>query len=387
MTIADYAAAVRRRFASTWLDPVGAACLAFLFLLSLGALLLVAAKLQFSGFGAGANPIEILSAITILGLAILRVPVHVDDLVISVLPLGALLAAGFGIAWATSVTFRAKRDAGLWAGAAVGIPFGIICWIAALMFRFDGTNVVFSGAWGALFWGLAWGGIFGALGALHAGGKRRRLSELVSVARQGGPIRRGATAAALALGTSGLLGTVAILLWVIVALIRGVPGPGFGIGEAVAAFVYLLAFAPNIIVSLTALGMGAPVYVGARVTVAGAGVGQIDRIWLFGDAPGYAFLLVLIPLVACSLAGFWARRSSDGEEILTILGTFAAVFAVTLGLLAWLGEARLGAALLGRGLARLDVNALATLLFAGAWAGLAGLGGWFLADRAAGGKT
>ena len=380
-------AGIRRRVASTWLDPVGAACLAFLFLLLLGALLLVAAKLQFSGFGAGANPIEILSAITILGLAILRVPVHVDDLVISVLPLGALLAAGFGIAWATSVTFRAQRDVGLWAGAAVGILFGLICWIAALAFRFDGTNVVFSGAWGALFWGLVWGAIFGALGALRAGRKRRRLSELVSAARQGGPIRRGATAAALALGTTGLLGTVAILLWIIVALIRGVPGPEFGVGEAVAAFVYLLAFAPNIIVSLTALGMGAPVYVGARVTVAGAGVGRIDRIWLFGDAPGYAFLLVLIPVIACSLAGFWARRSSDEAELVPVLGTFAAVFAVTLGLLAWLGEARLGAALLGRGLARLDVNALATFLFAGAWAGLAGLGGWFLADRAAGERT
>ena len=387
MTFSDYVDAIRRRVASSWLDPVGAACLAFLFLLTLGALLLVAAKLQFSGFGAGANPIEILSAITILGLAILRVPIHVDDLVISVLPLGALLAAGLGIAWATSVTFRGKRDVGVWAGAAVGIPFGLICWIAALVFRFDGTNVVFSGAWGALFWGLAWGGTFGALGVWRVGRKRRRLSELVSVTGGGGPVRRGATAAALALGTSGLLGTVAILLWIIVALIRGVPGPRFGIGEAVAAFVYLLAFAPNIIVSLTALGMGAPVYVGARVTVAGAGIGRIDRIWLFGDAPGYTFLLALIPLVACSLAGFWARRSSDEKELVPVLGAFAAVFAVTVGLLAWLGEARLGAALLGRGLARLDVNALATFLFAAAWAVVAGLGGWFLADRAGGGKT
>jgi hypothetical protein len=366
--LSDYAAAVRRRVASTWLDPVGAACLAFLFLLSLGALLLVAAKLQFSGFGAGANPIEILSAITILGLAILRVPVHVDDLVISVLPLGALVAAGFGIAWATSVTFR------------------IICWIAALVFRFDGTNVVFSGAWGALFWGLVWGGAFGALGALRGDRKRRRASEVLSAGAEGGTMRRGASAAALALGSSGLLSAIAILLWIIVALIRGAPGPKFGLGEAVAAFVYLLAFAPNIIVSLTALGMGAPVYVGARVTVGGAGVGQIDRIWLFGDAPGYVFLLVLIPLIACSLAGFWARRASDQSEMVPVLGAFAAVFAMTLGLLAWLGEARLGAALLGRGLARLDVNAFATLLFAGAWAALAGLAGWSLANRAGGGK-
>ena len=168
------------------------------------------------------------------------------------------------------------------------------------------------------------------------------------------------------------------------ALLRGVPGPKFGVADAAAAFVYLIAFAPNVIVSLTALGMGAPVYIGARVTVAGAGVGQIDRVWLFGDAPGYVFLLVLIPLVACSLAGFWARRASDSEEVVPVIGMFAGIFAVTLGLLAWLGEARLGAALLGRGLARLDVNALATMLFAFAWAAIAGLGGWVLADRAPG---
>lgn len=381
--LSDYASAVRRKVASSWLDPLGAACLAFLVLLSLGAVLLVAAKLQFSGFGAGANPIEILSAITILGLSILRVPVHVDDLVISVLPLGALIAAGLGIVWATSVTFRGKSAAGLWAGASVGIPFGIICWIAALVFRFDGKSPVFSGAWGSLFWGLAWGGLFGALGALRARGAGRKLTAVVAEAADGSTFRRGATAAGLALSTASVLAGAATLLWIIVALLRGAPGPRFGFGDAVAAFVYLAAFAPNVIVSLTALGMGAPVYVGARVTVAGAGVGQIDRVWLFGDAPGYAWLLILIPLIACSLAGFWARRASKNDEVFPVLGAFAGVFAVTLGLLAWLGEARLGAALLGRGLARLDVNALATLFFAFAWAALAGLGGWSLADRGA----
>ena len=377
----DYAAAVKKRVATSWLDPLGAACLAFLVLLALGALLLVAAKLQFSGFGAGANPVEVLSAITILGLAILRVPVHVDDLVVSVLPLGALLAAGVGIAWATSVTFRGGRAPSLMAGASVGIPFALICWLAALVFRFDGRSAVFSGAWGALFWGLVWGSAFGALGALRARGPRRSLRSLFTDTGDGGPLKRGAAAAAVALTTAGVLASATTLLWIIVALVRGVPGPRFGAGDAAAAFVYLLAFAPNVIVSLTALGLGAPVYIGARVTVAGAGVGDIDRVWLFGDAPGYVYLLVLIPLVACSLGGFWARGASRREDAVPVLGWFAAIFAITLCVLAWLGEARLGAALLGRGLARLDVNAFATLVLGFVWAAVAGFGGWSLADR------
>lgn len=379
----DYAAAVRKRVASSWLDPLGAACLAFLVLLALGALLLVAAKLQFSGFGAGANPVEVLSAITILSLAILRVPVHVDDLVVSVLPLGALLAAGIGIAWATSVTFRG-RTPGVWAGASVGLPFAAICWLAALVFRFDGKSAVFSGAWGALFWGLVWGSAFGALGALRAGRPKRNLRSFVAGTGDSGVLSRGATAAAIGLTSASVMAAATILLWIIVALIRGVPGPRFGAGDAAAAFVYLLAFAPNVIVSLTALGLGAPVYIGARVTVAGAGVGDIDRVWLFGDAPGYLYLLILIPLLACSLAGFWARGVSKREDAVPVIACFAGIFAVTLALLAWLGEARLGAALLGRGLARLDVNAFATLVLGFVWAAVAGFGGWSLAERSKG---
>ena len=379
----EYTEALKTRFLTSWLDPIGAACLSFLVLLALGALLLVAAKLQYPGFGAGANPIEILSSITILGLAILRAPVHVDDLVVSVLPLGALLAAGLGIAWSTSVTLRGTHQRRVWLGAAVGIPFAFICWLAALVFRFGGKSEVFAGAWGALFWGLVWGSLFGALGAMRRERPRKSLWTMLTEAGRGGAMSRGVAAGGIALSAAAVLGGVATLLWVIVALIRGAPGPNFGGGDAAAAFVYLLAFGPNVIVTLTALGMGAPVYVGARVTVAGAGVGEIDRIWLFGDAPGYVGFLILIPAIACSLAGFWARRTSKRSELPVVIGVFALTFGWVLALLAWLGEARLGAALLGRGLARLDVNAPATLVLGLAWAAVAGVAGWVLADRSA----
>jgi len=383
--LADYTEVLRNRFLTSWLDPLGAACLAFLVLIALGALLLVAAKLQYPEFGAGANPIEILSSITILGLAILRVPVHVGDLVVSVLPLGALLAAGAGIAWSTSVTAKNRAERSVLDGAAVGVPFALICFIAALVFRFGGDEGVFAGALGALFWGLVWGTGFGALGAGARSHGLRSPWQAVVEAGSGGVLQRGVAAGAIALGTAAALAALAMLLWVIVALVRGAPGPRFGAGDAAAAFVYLLAFGPNVMVALIALGLGAPVYVGARVTVAGAGVGDVERIWMFGDAPGYVGFLMLIPLVACSLAGFWIRRSSTSGSFPRELPLFAGLFAAVLALLAWLGEARLGASLLGRGIARVDVNAPATFAFAFLWALVAGFAGWWLADRAASG--
>lgn len=379
--LADYTDVLRKKFLTSWLDPIGAACLAFLVLLAVGAVLLVAAKLQYPGFGAGANPVEILSSVSILGLAILRVPVHVDDLVVSVLPMGALLAAGAGIAWSTTVTTKDRDPRSLRDGAAVGIPFGIICFIAALVFRFGGKSEVFAGAIGALFWGLVWGSAFGALAVFVRNRPRRNAWSIVAELGRGSSVQRAVAAAAIGLATAALLAGAAMLLWVIVALVRGAPGPNFGAGDAVAAFVYLLAFGPNVLVTLIALGTGAPVYVGARVTVEGAGVGNVERIWLFGDAPGYVGFLILIPLVACSLAGFWLRRTSSSSSTLE-LPIFGGFFAAVLALVAWLGEARLGASLLGRGFARLDVNAPALLAFAFLWAVAAGYFGWWLADRA-----
>ncbi len=381
--LSDYSTALRSRFLASWLDPLGAACLAFLVLLALGALLLVAAKLQYPAFGAGANPIEVLSSITILGLAILRVPVHVDDLVVAALPLGALLAAGAGVAWATSVTARGRGPRTLRDGAAVGVPFALICFIAALVFRFGGDSEVYAGAPSALFWGLVWGAAFGMLGVAIRSGDRLRPWRAVTELGRGGLVKRAIAAAIIALAAVAVLAGAAMLLWVIVALVRGAPGPRFGAGDALAAFLYLLAFAPNVVVTLAALGMGAPVYVGARVTVAGADVGEIDRIWLFGEAPGYAGFLMLIPALACSLAGFALRRLSGSSSFPKELPLFAAIFATALALLAWLGEARLGASLLGRGFARLDVNAGATLGLAFLWALAAGYVGWWLADQSA----
>lgn len=385
--VRDFAETVRRTFVARWLDATAAACLGFLVLLCIGALLLVAAKLQFPAFGAGADPIEILTAITILGLAVLRAPIHFGNLLVTTLPFGALVAAGAGIAWATRL---ATKDRGgpttterALAGARVGIPFALICWLAALVFRFRGGDEVFAGAWGALFWGGVWGAAFGALGSAATGaGRIIRLREMV-LAPSEGPVRRGIAAGVVMLTSAAVLAAVATLIGIIVALVRGAPRADFGAGDAGAAVVYLLAFAPNVLVAMTALGLGSAVDVGARVTVAGGKLGSLRELSYFswgGDgAPGAAYLLVLVPLAATVLGGFYARRRGE-ESPAVVLGVAAATFAIVLFVIALLGDARLGGGLAGRGVAHVSVHAFRTLLMAGVWGAIGGFAGWKLAE-------
>ena len=384
--VRDLADTVRRTFVARWLDATAAACLGFLVLLCIGAVLLVAAKLQFPAFGAGADPIEVLTAITILGLAVLRAPIHFGNLVVTTLPFGALIAAGAGIAWATRL---ATKDRGgptmterALAGARVGIPFALVCWLAALVFRFRGAEEVFAGAWGALVWGGIWGAAFGAVGAIAIGpGLVSKVREIVL--SDDGPVRRGIAAGAVMLVSAAVIAAAATLIGIIIALVRGAPRADFGLGDAGAAVVYLLAFAPNIVVAMTALGLGAAVDVGARVTVAGGRLGNLRELSLFSwggeSAPGFAYLLVLIPLIATVLGGFYARRRGD-ESPVTVLGVAAATFAIVLFVIALLGDARLGGGLAGRGVAHVSVYAFRTLVLGAVWGVAGGFAGWKLAE-------
>lgn len=359
-------------------EPLATASLAFLTLLVVGAVLLIALKLQYPDFGAGASPIEILDAVAIIALALLRVPVHIDGLVVSVLPLGGLVAVALGFLWARRSAPRGDNGPPPVFGALVGVIFGILCSIAALVFRYGGPGEVHAGAWGALLWGTLWGSAFATVAELA-----RRRSTAFDPRPWFGPgtrgWRRGVAAGVVSLAVAGAVAAALGLVWVIVTLLRGGPGPRFGVGEATAALAYLTVFAPNAVVTLTALGMGAPVYIGSRVTIAGAGVGSVRRVWLGGGSSWFLWVLVLIPAVACIAGGYWARLGSAGSPRV-VIGTQAVVFGSVLGVLALLGEARLGAAILGRGLARLDVNALATFVLGVVWGIAGGTGGWLLAQ-------
>jgi hypothetical protein len=372
---------VTHALARSWLDAVSAACLTFLLLIGVGAIFLLAAKFQYSGFGAGANPIEILSAIAIVGLAILRAPVHIGHLVITALPLGGLLVIGIGAVWACNAT-SLTSNGDLRRGLKFAPPFALVCWIAAIAFRFRGKEPVFAGAWGTLFWSLFWGAAFGVIAAyMKRRGPHLIAREWLHSVDKEGPIRRGVVMATVMLTVGAVVGAAAVLLLVIGGLISGGPRGEFGFGDAIAAILYLIAFLPNLVVAVIALGMGAPIEVGARVTVAGSTIARAHDISWFGDHGAIALGLVVVPLVATVAAGYWAARPRIATDLWRVVAAAAVTFATVVTLLAWLGEARVGAGLLGKGLARIDVQPLWAFLAGLLWAGAGATAGWFLRLR------
>jgi hypothetical protein len=179
-----------------------------------------------------------------------------------------------------------------------------------------------------------------------------------------------------------------LLLWIIVGLARGAQPRSFGGGDALSALIYLAAFAPNVATAILSLSVGAPIEVGAQVTFGGRLVGAIEDYSIFGwggdPAPVWVFLLLIIPLLACMGGGFWLRgRVGERPERERSMAVAAATFGVALFLLALLGEARLGAALVrNRGVGLVAPNPWLVGILSFAWAAVAGLAGWYLAERA-----
>lgn len=382
---------VRARAGSTgavWREPAMAAALGYLALLVVGAGLLIAAKLQFPALGSGFNPLSVVTAMTILGLAALGAPLHIGPLEVLTLPLGAL--AIFGTAFAgfvrlTRVARGSSPVARALAGTRSGIVFGLLCGIAAFVFRFrGGPDQVAVEALPALALGLLWGALFGALGGLLAGlGRGSMPAATTAGLRARFPIvSEGVVGAGAMLAAGLVLSAGAVLVWIIVVLARGSLPAGFGLRDAVAALIYLLAFAPNVAVSLLALSLGAPVEVGGRVTVGGRDFGGLVEYslmeWAGGDPPWYLFGLLLIPILACAGAGLFAYRNArDPDAVLEVIGVAALVFAAAVLVLASVGDARLGAGLLGgRGVARAAPDALTAAVLACGWGAVLGFAGW-----------
>jgi hypothetical protein len=349
-----------------------AGSLAFLTLLVTGSLLVIAVKAQYASFGSGANPIEILTSLVIAALGILRAPVHIGDLSLTVLPLGALLLAGLGVAWATrSAGVAEPKD-----GVKVGIGLAVLCWVAALVFRhrFE-TDPVFAGAIGALFWGGVWGALFGWLAVVS----KRDLRP-----RPGPDLKVGGVVVALMAAAA----SVALLLWIIVALIRDALPRGFDGGDALATVIYLVTFGPNLVVALIALSLGTPVHVGAQVRLSGRAVGRLDSYslwdWAGNDPSAALWLLVAIPLAATVAGGMFARRRATETAGPLSLWKAAALVALVLGVVSWLAGARLGAGLLARrGFAELSADPLWVVPAAFAWTMIGGWIGWSLEGRRA----
>jgi hypothetical protein len=254
--------------------------------------------------------------------------------------------------------------------------------------------VAHAGALGALVLGGLWGSLFGALGAATlvtspAALVARGMAWLSARSRT---LRQGVKAGGVMLGLGVLMAAAVLLLWIIVGLVRGAQPRSFDAGDAFSALIYLVAFVPNVVVAILSLSVGAPIEVGAQVTFGGKVVGAIQNYsifgWAGGHAPAWVFLLPVIPLLACTAGGVWLRgRTRKGEEGAGVdprrsVAVAAVTFGATLFVLALLGEARLGAALVrNRGVGLVAPNPWLVGVLSFAWAAVGGLAGVYLSDR------
>lgn len=382
-----------RAYWIAWADITGAAGIGFLWLLVVGAALLVAAKFDASSLGAHADPVKILTAIVIVGLASLRAPVHAGGLTISVLPLGALIAFGWGFSDAVRrvvarlmiPTLSGRVHAGLRAAW----PFAAMCCIAALVFRFrSGPNPVGVTALGGLLAGFAWGGLFGAIGGLrsHARLGEHARAGLEYLRRRSVSIGDGIVTGAWMTVFAAIMSSGVVLVVIIVALARGEPR-GLDVGSAVAAVIYLAAFWPNVVMAVLTIALGGVVTAGASVTLSGKVVSLTRTYsyygWAHRSTPWVIFFLVLVPLVSCVAAGLVLHANQvDRTRALSTLVVGALVFAMVGAVVAAVAPARLGAGLVGaRGFAALEVTVWQVFVLALAWAAVCGTAAWLIADR------
>lgn len=380
----------RRLEANGWVEVVQAASLSFIVLLVSGSALIVAAKLNFPSLGAGADPYDGVKAIVIAALGILSVPVIFEDLAVALLPLGALAVTGWGIAWAVRTTLRpVEGDAGnvVLSGVRVAVPFALICWLAALVFRFGGTHPVAADAGATLLAGAFWGGSFGAVGALQI---RRSLREWAgiawSVVRARAPVyAEGALCGAITVAVVAILAAAATLLWIIVSLVADAPGRYFDAGDAAAYIVYAIAFLPNAIVSVATIAFGSSLEVGARLTLGGEIAGPLRSYslwgWGGGSPPALIYLLPVIPLASCLAAGAnAARRVTDASKMVPVLLVSSGLVATTFTLLGWVAKMRLAG--IGRGAGYAIVAPDVVVMFFASFflTGLLGVAGWKLAE-------
>lgn len=389
----DFVYAFRRSLvAGGWTEAASAAALGVLALLCVGALFLIAAKLQFPDLGAGSNPLSVFVSICILALGSLRVPIHVGDLTVTALPLGALALTAVVVSWAVIPAIGRRDVHGLRprvaAGAKIAAPFALLCWVVALVFRFrDGATPTHAGALGALILGGVWGVAFGALAGVRSGREGHVFRRALSYVNRRNALAYDAlVTAGSMLGLAALGAAAAGLVWIIAGLARGAPVANFGGGDALAGFIYVLAFLPNLLVAILTVSLGAPLSVGAQVTIGGRRIGPLKTFSLWhwgGGTPWFAYALLLVPLIATIGAGVLAcRRRRQDSVPLDVLAAAAAVFGAVLALLAWLGQARLGEGIMrAHGFGQISANAPLAGVLGFVWAGAGGYAGWKLGER------
>jgi hypothetical protein len=163
-------------------------------------------------------------------------------------------------------------------------------------------------------------------------------------------------AGSLSFATAGLL--------VIARLISEPPSSVF---SALGILVHVAAFAPNLVVSVLALSLGATVDAGIGSLATGGDIpGYSLMDWAGGTAPAYAWLLLVIPVVSVLYAGASLHRNRRFGPV--SVGLSALAFASIAGGLAAISDARVGLDLEAEGWARLSPDALTVFVLALGWA-------------------
>jgi hypothetical protein len=389
--VREFAVALQRSFASgRWGHFAGAAAIGWLTLVGLGALVVIAAAVGSDGFGPRIDALDTLSLVVLFGLSIMGVGLEVTNLgpvgpSFAMIWLGGLAIFGYALSWATARAVAPRgpdsRRALMVEGAKVAVPFALYCLLAALLFKITDVGTLGASAPQAFFLGLLWGVTFGALGGL------RSRESVVAIARgliEGAKTKRrsayeGLAAAGVMLGTTALASAAAFLLMVIIALARGDSLEGLTIGGVIAALIVLILTLPNILSLVAAVSLGAPLsgFAGAL------GVSENVSIIGFGGRTSgtIVLLLLLIPLVSCTLGGFSAyRQSIDRSKMTDILVTAAVVYAGCLALLALLNGFSFASGVEGVNIGVVSTNFLLVAVLGLAWAALFGFAGWKLGE-------
>ena len=371
-----------------WLTAASTAGLAWLATLCVGAVCLLAPKLQFPGFARGSDPVEMFTGVVVMSLALFGVPVHIGGLTISALPLGALVVVGMTIAWLVAgSTDRSARPlkGAVATGARVASVFALVAVLLSLVFRLRGGETVAADAPLSLLLTFWWCGLFAAAGALrHPRVWRAAIGERFATLPRDRAGPSGIGGGVVMVVVACLLAVAALILWIIVTFASG-PVADVGWGEVFAALVYLIAFLPNVVTAIVALAVGAPILQGAQVGVGGRLIGDLREFSLLdrANAPVLIYGLLIIPVLAGTAGGWFVARWNATRTLAwrpVLIAAF--VFAVTFALLAWVGEARVGAGLVrDKGFARVAVLPIPTFAWAMLWGSVFGWFGWELAMR------
>jgi hypothetical protein len=373
----DRGSRLTQGFPGRWVDLVCVAVLLFLTTMVAAAVVLIAGKLQFASLGAGAGPFDVLRAIGLIALGSLGATVDLDGLQLSVIPLGSLVTA-IVITMALSGRAPSTGRRHLGDAAVVGAVHGLLALLAASIFRFGGGVPVQASRPGSFLYGVLWGAVAAGLGSWWS--RDRRL-----YVRMPAPAIDALSVAAPA-GLAATAGTFVALLCVVIARLVSGPLPAtFGVGDALAAILYLLAFLPNVLIAIFALAVGATLEIGAQIDVDGALVGPLRSISLWdwpGGGPGARWLLLILPIgTGLALGRSVATRLGNGRRALLAIVLGSLVFAIVVGMIAAIGDARLGAGLVREeGVASIAARADEAMILTFVWLTGMGIAAWGLSE-------